>query len=94
MFKKLAQANINLFRRSNKNAIKNTVQKRSSATSSSSSSAEGRLHGTGWTYESPNLAQYTALRGAMISICLRGIYVWNLAMLIAEVYVEFITMVV
>ncbi|KAL9644454.1 hypothetical protein ABK040_016581 [Willaertia magna] len=39
---------------------------------------------TGWTYESPNLAQYRVLKGALVSICLRGVFVYNLAMLIIE----------
>ncbi len=38
-----------------------------------------------WVYDSPNLAQYKALNASLVSISARGLLLWNLVMLIAEV---------
>ncbi|KAG2383299.1 hypothetical protein C9374_004636 [Naegleria lovaniensis] len=87
MLKKLIQnGGRTILRRSNNNNStlgQARFQKRSSATTPSGD--KSRITSTGWTFESPNLAQYTALRGAMVSICLRGLYVWNLVMLMGEI---------
>ncbi|KAF0979659.1 hypothetical protein FDP41_001327 [Naegleria fowleri] len=87
MLKKLIQNSRTILRRTNNTNStlgQARFQKRSSATTTPSGD-KSRITSTGWTYESPNLAQYTALRGAMVSICLRGLYVWNLVMLMAEI---------
>jgi uncharacterized membrane protein YiaA len=38
----------------------------------------------GWAFETPNLAQYTVHEGSLVSIVMRAMIVWNIAMLAYE----------
>jgi hypothetical protein len=45
---------------------------------------DGMAQKKGWAFETPNLAQYTVHPGSLLSIVMRGLLVWNIAMLAYE----------